>query len=163
MKKNKTTIIENKYISELILVEKKIFIDDDLFINNKDTSYHSINVTLPLLRKIYPVNIINIKEIATILIFNNQLKLKGYSTLSIGTEHTCYMDASQIFKICLKSTNSSFMLVHNHTSGNIRPSEADLNIFKKLKEGSEILNLRFVDNIILTENDYYSFEQNGFF
>ena len=163
MKKYKSKIIDNKYLSEISLIEKKIFINDNIFTENNNIVCNSVSSILPLVRKIYPTNTINLKEKAVILILNNKLILKGYSILSIGTENECYMDPRQIFKICLKSTSSNFVLIHNHPSGGIHPSDNDMFIFKKIKEGAEILNLRFIENLIITEESYFSFKEHGLY
>jgi DNA repair protein RadC len=49
------------------------------------------------------------------------------------------------------------VLTHNHPSGTLKPSNADRNITKKIKEAAELLDLKVVDHLIITENSYFSF------
>lgn len=51
--------------------------------------------------------------------------------------------------------------VHNHPSGKLKPSEHDINIFKKIKEASKLLDVQYLDNLIITKNGKYSFNDEG--
>ncbi|HHU00336.1 MAG TPA: hypothetical protein GXZ84_03955, partial [Bacteroidales bacterium] len=52
---------------------------------------------------------------------------------------------------------SSLILVHNHPSGNIRPSDADIRITEKLRDAGKIMEVPVIDHIIVTDNSYFSF------
>ena len=62
-----------------------------------------------------------------------------------------------IFKICLENLASSIILVHNHPSGNLNPSNADLVLTKKIKESGTLLDIPVLDHLIVTDSAYYSF------
>ena len=66
-------------------------------------------------------------------------------------------DPKKIFKIALEYATSSIILCHNHPSGNIEPSQADINLTKKIVEAGKILDISVLDHIILGEDTYYSF------
>jgi DNA repair protein RadC len=70
-------------------------------------------------------------------------------------------DPKIIFKIALDNLSSGIILIHNHPSGNIKPSEADIQLTKKLKEGGRILEIPVIDHLIFTNNQYYSFADEG--
>jgi len=53
------------------------------------------------------------------------------------------------------------ILAHNHPSGNLKPSQADRNLTKKLKAGAELLDIVLLDHLILTEENYFSFADEG--
>ena len=57
--------------------------------------------------------------------------------------------------------SSAVIICHNHPSGNKQPSDADLNITKKIKDALLLLDIKLFDHIIITENDFYSFDDNG--
>ena len=61
-----------------------------------------------------------------------------------------------VFQYALKANASSIILAHNHPSGNLQASQADIKISKKVKEAGEILDIRLLDHIILTAYDGYS-------
>jgi len=70
-------------------------------------------------------------------------------------------DPKVIFKRALDKLASSIILVHNHPSGNLTPSQADLQLTRKLKEAGKSLDLPVLDHIIFTDHAYYSFADEG--
>ncbi len=65
-------------------------------------------------------------------------------------------------KYALKANAAQIILAHNHPSGNLKPSDADLSITKKIKEGAKQLDIIVLDHIILTvDAGYYSFAEEG--
>lgn len=70
-------------------------------------------------------------------------------------------DPKIIFKKAIEHSCSSLILVHNHPSGNTKPSAADITLTKKAKEAGLLLDMPVLDHIIFTENDYYSFADEG--
>lgn len=70
-------------------------------------------------------------------------------------------DPKTIFKEALDKLASSLILVHNHPSGNLKPSEADIRLTKKLKEAGHTLDLPVLDHIIFADQGYFSFADEG--
>ena len=70
-------------------------------------------------------------------------------------------DPKLIFKAALDSKASSLILVHNHPSGNLKPSEADKRLTKKVVEGGRMLDLPILDHLIFTNHGYFSFADEG--
>lgn len=70
-------------------------------------------------------------------------------------------DPKIIFKAALQHLASSLILVHNHPSGNTKPSEADLRLTKKMKEAGALLDIPVLDHLIFTDHAYYSFADEG--
>jgi DNA repair protein RadC len=66
-----------------------------------------------------------------------------------------------ILKKGLENNASSMILCHNHPSGNIQPSEADIQITGKLKDAGKIMEIPVLDHLIVTENGYFSFADEG--
>ena len=56
---------------------------------------------------------------------------------------------------------SAIILAHNHPSGNLRPSQADINLTGKLKEAGNILEIPVLDHLIIGSNSYFSFKDEG--
>ena len=71
------------------------------------------------------------------------------------------IDNKIIFKLALQHTASSIILCHNHPSGNVQPSQADVNLTKKIKAGGEMMDIKVLDHIIISERKYYSFADEG--
>ncbi|MFN3342922.1 MAG: JAB domain-containing protein, partial [Flavobacteriales bacterium] len=53
------------------------------------------------------------------------------------------------------------MMVHNHPSGNLRPSNEDISLTKKLKDGGKLLDINVLDHLIVCNNAFYSFADDG--
>jgi len=70
-------------------------------------------------------------------------------------------DPKIIFKKALEQLASSIILVHNHPSGNCQPSAADMALTRKMKEAGQFLDLPVLDHLIFTDQDYYSFADEG--
>ncbi|MFP4091138.1 MAG: RadC family protein [Cyclobacteriaceae bacterium] len=70
-------------------------------------------------------------------------------------------DPKVIFKKALSKQASSIILVHNHPSGNLTPSQADIQLTRKLKEAGSHLDLPVLDHLIFTDHAYYSFADEG--
>jgi DNA repair protein RadC len=70
-------------------------------------------------------------------------------------------DPKIVFTAALKSAASSIVLCHNHPSGALSPSQADINLTRKLKSAGEFLDIAVVDHIILTSESYFSFADEG--
>lgn len=66
-------------------------------------------------------------------------------------------DAKIIFKTALSYQASGIILAHNHPSGNLRPSEEDKRLTRKLAEGARLLDFTILDHIIIGDNNYFSF------
>jgi DNA repair protein RadC len=70
-------------------------------------------------------------------------------------------DSRVIFKAAIDNLASAIILAHNHPSGNLKPSQSDINLTKKMKESGNILDIPVLDHIIIAENSYFSFADEG--
>ena len=70
-------------------------------------------------------------------------------------------DPKVIFAAAIKSAASSIILAHNHPSGNLRPSSADISLTRKIKAGGELLDIAVSDHLIISREGYYSFADEG--
>ncbi len=96
-----------------------------------------------------------------ILYLNNSTRIAHKHRLSKGGITATVVDTRLIFKVAIQQNATALILVHNHPSGVLYPSESDREITKKLKLAGENLDIRVFDHVIITENDYYSFADNG--
>lgn len=81
--------------------------------------------------------------------------------ISVGTLNASLVHPREVFAEAIKNRANSIILVHNHPSGDLTPSEDDIKITKKLVEGGKILGIEVLDHIIITENSYLSFKSKG--
>ncbi|SFD75179.1 RadC family protein [Flavobacterium phragmitis] len=98
-----------------------------------------------------------------VLFLNNSNKVISKSQLSKGGIAGTVVDMRLIFKLALENGATGLILCHNHPSGDLKPSNADKQITKKIKEAGEILDVKILDHLIITESKYYSFVDEGIF
>lgn len=96
-----------------------------------------------------------------VLFLNNNMKVLHKSQLSKGGMTGTVVDVRIIFKMALENNATSIILVHNHPSGSLKPSEADINITKKISAAGFTLDVLVLDHVIITENAYFSFKDEG--
>lgn len=112
------------------------------------------------IRKFYPVDL-NYREAFVALYLNRANNVQGFTIISTGGLSGTVADPKLIFQNALLCNASSLIVSHNHPSGNVKPSHADINVTKKIKEVGTALNLPLIDHVILTENDLFSFADEG--
>ncbi|CAN5492120.1 DNA repair protein RadC [soil metagenome] len=100
------------------------------------------------------------EEFWVILLNRANMVLKKKSISSGGISGTV-ADPKIIFKVALENGASALILVHNHPSGNLKPSEADTRLTKKLKEAGQLLEIPVLDHLIFTDSAYLSFADEG--
>ena len=81
--------------------------------------------------------------------------------ISSGGLSETSVDLRMIMKMAIEKLALSIVLCHNHPSGHINPSQQDIQVTKKIKAGAALLDIVLLDHIIVTENDYYSFTDEG--
>jgi DNA repair protein RadC len=81
--------------------------------------------------------------------------------ISTGGLSGTVADPKLIFKTALEHLASSVILVHNHPSGNLKPSQADKDLTQKLKQAGQLLEIPVLDHIIIAEKHYFSFADEG--
>ena len=113
-----------------------------------------------VIRKFY-FDDINIYESFFILLLNRANNTTGFAKISQGGTAGTVVDIKIIAKYAVESLSSAVIICHNHPSGDKRPSDADLNITKRIKDALLLLDIKLIDHIIITENDFYSFADNG--
>jgi len=104
---------------------------------------------------------IGIYESFFCIYLNNANNTIGWYKVSQGGITGTVADARLIMKKALDVLATGIIMCHNHPSGQLRPSEADLELTKKIKQAGVFLDVTLLDHIILTEEGYYSFSDNG--
>ena len=96
-----------------------------------------------------------------IMLLNCRNLVLGICEVSTGGVAGTYVDVKLIFAAALKANASGIILSHNHPSGELKPSVADKQLTEKLREGGLLLDLPIMDHLIITEETYYSFAEEG--
>jgi DNA repair protein RadC len=96
-----------------------------------------------------------------VLMLNRGNQVLKRVQVSLGGVSGTIVDAKIIFKKALEIPASAIILCHNHPSGNLRPSGADIEITKKVKEGGALIDINVLDHLIVSERGYFSFADEG--
>lgn len=107
------------------------------------------------------LDIIEFQEECKLILVNRANFVLGIYELSKGGITGTVVDIRVILSVALKCNASGIILVHNHPSGNIKPSEADKKITQKLYNACELLELVLIDHFIVSKNSFFSFKQDG--
>lgn len=101
-----------------------------------------------------------LEEVKVIFLNKNNIVIGVYN-LAKGGISQCTVDIRIILAVALKSLSTSIILVHNHPSGNLQPSQSDKEITKNLKEACKMVQIALIDHLIITKENYYSFADEG--
>ncbi len=97
-----------------------------------------------------------------VMLLSNNNKLIRVVPISHGGINETLVDRKIVFKAALENNAVKIILAHNHPSGDIKPSQADINTTKTIIEAGKIMSIQVLDHLIIGENDrYYSFLDNG--
>lgn len=95
------------------------------------------------------------------LFLNQNNKVIHIAQLTQGGINQSLVDIRIVFKTALEHFATGIIISHNHPSGNLKPSSEDINITKKIKEAGDVMNVQLLDHLIVTQNSYLSFADEG--
>lgn len=121
----------------------------------------SREVSQLLRESVYDANTLELRESFKVLFTNQANRVLGVMHLSEGGISETCADVRLILQAAILSNSSGIIVSHNHPSGNLHPSTADESFTRKLKEAVRYFDIRLLDHIILTEESYYSFADEG--
>lgn len=124
---------------------------EQLFIKNSKDTFHYMSPFLTDLPH----------EEFWVIFLNRANKIITHKKLSEGGVAGTVVDLRILFKHAMEHLATSIVLCHNHPSGNINPSEQDITLTKKIKESGKLMEIQLIDHVIFTNNNYYSFADNG--
>jgi DNA repair protein RadC len=111
--------------------------------------------------EIFPIISDLVHEEFWILLLSRSNRIIDKYRISQGGTAGTVIDIKIIIKRAVEKLASSIILCHNHPSGNLTPSKADINITHKLKEASELMDIKLLDHIIVADNSFFSFADEG--
>jgi len=97
------------------------------------------------------------KEQFWVILLNRANRILKKEQISSGGVSGTVADPKIIFKAALDQYASSIILVHNHPSGNLKPSQADIDLTNKMKAAGKLLEIPVLDHIIFGDEGYFSF------
>ena len=129
---------------------------DTLAINTSQDAYYIIRRIL-YGKKQEPL----LKEHFLTIALNHARRILNVEIVSLGTNDRTYAEAQDVFRIPIQKAASNVILIHNHPSGMLLPSENDLNLTNKLIQAGLMFNIKVIDHLIVSTHSYYSFADSG--
>ena len=114
-----------------------------------------------LLNDIFDMECLRGEEHFVMLALDSKLRVVGAFDIHTGTINSSVVSMRSIFSHAILCNANSIIVAHNHPSGIVKPSKEDVSITDRIKEAGEILDIRLQDHIIIGEDSYYSFKNEG--
>jgi DNA repair protein RadC len=147
--------MKNNIVSEVELTYKNnVPYNQRQKISNSQGAYE-------ILTNLFPENTMDYRETFIVLYLNRANQVLGYSVISQGGTSNTTVDIKMVIQTALLANASCIMLAHNHPSGNLRPSSDDNRITNRIIEAARLFDITVLDHIIITNESYYSFTDNG--
>ena len=147
--------MKNNIVSEVELTYKNnVPYNQRQKISNSQGAYE-------ILTNLFPENTMDYRETFIVLYLNRANQVLGYSVISQGGTSNTTVDIKMVIQTALLANASCIMLAHNHPSGNLRPSSDDNRITNRIIEAARLFDITVLDHLIITNESYYSFTDNG--
>jgi DNA repair protein RadC len=128
----------------------------------KKVQIKSSNDAADYMRLMYDADALEITESFIAMFLNRANNSIGWIKISQGGIAGTVVDVRLILATALKCGASGMIVAHNHPSGNLSPSDADIKITQKINKSGEIMDIKLLDHLIIVPGqDYYSFADNG--
>ena len=88
-------------------------------------------------------------------------KISYIELVSLGSISSAIVTPLEVFNLAVLKKSPKIVLVHNHPSGNLKPSPADIDITTKIVGGGKILTIEVLDHLIISEESYYSYKEHN--
>jgi len=101
------------------------------------------------------------KEHFVVLLLDSRNNLLNVKDISVGTLNSSLVHPREVFESAVKNLAAYIIVAHNHPSGDLTPSEDDVEITKGLVDSGRILGIEILDHVIITRGGFYSFKEKG--
>ena len=109
----------------------------------------------------WPVERLEYQEDFYILILNRANKVIGLCHISKGGTTATVVDLKIVFSVALKANAQALIFAHNHPSGNLNPSKADIDLTRRAREVALLLDMQILDHIIISQSGFHSMADSG--
>lgn len=128
---------------------------------NKKGAVITASDAYKLILPTFPDDVIEYREYFKVLMLNHNNEVIAYNTVGTGGITECAADVRLIMQVALLTNATQLILVHNHPSGNLRPSRDDDRLTNQIVEAAKLLRIRVMDHLVISKTDYYSYAENG--
>ena len=154
-------------MNETILPLKELLSCNEIQLHYKrqlfDTMPHlsSVEESQRYLREIIDLERIDLVEFFWVMYLTNSNRLIAVAEIGVGSTNLVAVSVKTIFQKALLINAVGIIVAHNHPSGSLRASEADIAMTKKIKSAAKIFEMALVDHLIITSEGFLSFAQEG--
>ena len=138
----------------------------EICLKNVKGEIHKVKITsskdlAKYFREIFNQETLEVFEQVMVIFMNNSNNTIAWYKASQGGITGTIIDIRLVMKAALNCYATSMAIAHNHPSGTLTPSDADKAITNKLREAGNVLDIKLLDHIIITSDDFFSFTDNG--
>ncbi len=144
---------DNWTVAEIQIVYRPVMIDQPKIVSSNDAYL--------LIKQLWDNENIFLQEQFAALFFNQAKRMIGWKVLSKGTMTKCIVDIKLIVSLALNCMCTDVIIVHNHPSGNLNPSASDKILTSTVKDALKLIDVTLTDHLIITDDVYYSFRDEG--
>ena len=101
------------------------------------------------------------QEELAVLCLDSSLRITTVERVAVGTINATVACPREIFRAAVKQNAASIIVAHNHPSGNLKPSDSDIYLTKRLKEGGALMDITILDHVIVSDHEALSFADEG--
>jgi DNA repair protein RadC len=109
----------------------------------------------------WDINTIEHHEEFKLMLLTRSNRVLGIASISKGGINGTVTDVRFVLQYAIKANASGLIVCHNHPSGNLKPSESDTAITRKIKDSAILMDIQLLDHLIINTDNYYSFADNG--
>ncbi len=103
------------------------------------------------------------REHFRVVYLNTKNHVLGIETISVGSLNASIVHPRELFKKAILKSSAALILLHNHPSGDPKPSKEDIEVTKRMIEAGKILGIEILDHVIIGDNKYTSLKEQGLF
>ena len=104
-----------------------------------------------------------LREYFYIILLNTKNTIISAEEISIGTLSSSLAHPREVFKPAVKKSAKSIILLHNHPSGDVTPSNEDIKLTLRLEQAGKLLGIEVLDHLIIGDGKYLSFKEKSYF
>lgn len=131
----------------------------------RQAEYHPKANIIKSSKDIYCLLLSDMSDLITeefwVIFLNHRNKIIGKERISSGGLTATVVDVRILFKQAIERLATSIIIAHNHPSGTLKPSRADIQLTQKIKNASKLLDIQLLDHLIVADSGYYSFADEG--
>ncbi|HEX9113242.1 MAG TPA: DNA repair protein RadC [Nitrospirota bacterium] len=101
------------------------------------------------------------KEMFRCALLDTKNKIIQDEVVSVGTLTASLVHPRETFRAAIRESAAAVIFIHNHPSGDIKPSQEDILLTRRLVQAGEVLGIQVLDNIIIGDGSHFSFRDNG--